>query len=432
MTTEVTVSLLQDKTVQVTVTDLNGCQQTEIYNFDIAQSGQISGGCGEPYCITFNTNGFPNAPFTFEWYLNGAKLPNNESRLCNLSKGLYKVIVTDDKGCIFEKEFDIPEVTKAIEVTYTVVPEQNFKQSKDGAIEVNTSAVAAPFDYYITNYSDFHTNATNTSDKALNFKDLYAGIYELSIKSADGCTKRFFIEVFYCDKYIPDIDLKMIDVTKEQVTNNPQYCSNKVWGASFNLKNIGEASLNIKGGKAPYSYVFTKKVGMPKGQGTLDDDNDEVTFNNLGAGAYTLLIKDSESCYKKYDISIIENPDKGTHATNDKFWEIKQIITPISAFCTGGAIKLSNAGAFGKNTTFDWTGPNGFKADTKDLKNLTVEGTYSVLIRYEDCDKGRTRDFVVGKSKNKVKNTINNCEGCIEFTDTELDKWQNLVITYAN
>ena len=129
------------------------------------------------------------APYTFSWS-NGS----NTAQVNNLSEGIYTVSVVDANGCMNMASVTLTSPAP-LAIQFTVNNLDCFSQN-DGAIQVETSGGAPPFQYSLNNGP---TQASNI------FTGLPSGAYTLTAADANDCQQT---EVIVVNAAIPvNVDL---------------------------------------------------------------------------------------------------------------------------------------------------------------------------------------------------------------------------------
>ncbi|MEM1327005.1 MAG: T9SS type A sorting domain-containing protein [Bacteroidota bacterium] len=242
-------------TYQVTVRDLNGCENTEsitlgaddtaltanVTNIQAANCAQNDGR------FTVNvTSGI--APYTFD--LGQGETNNNE--FTNLEAGNYTLSVSDANGCSTTLDITIESGTEA--VTGSIVQQIDATCGRsDGSFSVQATSGVAPFSYDI---------GFGESNLPL-FTDLSEGVYNVTITDVNGCSGE-------------------VQVILEE--------SSPITAAVSNLQptTCGEANgsfqINVNSGAAPYTFDY--------GEGGTTNN----TFNNLSSGSYEVTVTDVNFC----------------------------------------------------------------------------------------------------------------------------------------
>jgi len=126
--------------------------------------------------ISFNSSG-GTAPLTYSINNGGSYQP--ASTFTNLASGNYTVVVRDINGCTSSAVINIPN---AAGPSITTTPKQNAScfGAADGIITVNANGGTPPLQYSSNNGTTFQAGFA--------FTGLIAGIYQIVISDANGCT----------------------------------------------------------------------------------------------------------------------------------------------------------------------------------------------------------------------------------------------------
>ncbi|HIA37317.1 MAG TPA: hypothetical protein EYN89_11450, partial [Flavobacteriales bacterium] len=242
-------------TIEVVVTDANGCTDTiiaSIYEPDSLALGLsgLNAICGQANgSVSVNASG-GTGTYTYLWDdLN----ISTASTVNNLPAGTYNVTVTDASGCSETASMtigDIPGGTATITSTTMIL----CNGGSNGDATVLMTGIMPPYSY-AWNTTPIQTNAQATG--------LIAGTYEVTVTDAYGCS---------------DI------VTTNIIEPDAIVLAPLVTDASCGQIN-GAISLNASGGTGTYTYLW-------------DDPNNSTTstVNNLPAGTYNVTITDASGC----------------------------------------------------------------------------------------------------------------------------------------
>ncbi|RVT74959.1 PKD domain-containing protein [Flavobacterium sufflavum] len=168
---------------------------------------------------------------------------------------------------------------------------------------------------------------------------------------------------------------------------------------SCNNLNDGQINLNVSGGTAPYTYVWTKD-GNPFS--TSED------IRNLAAGVYHVKITETRNCGILEETYTIINPPVlvVTLASQKNILCYGYSTGEIDVNVTGGRAVETSPGVF--NYTYLWTGPNSFTSTSKNLRNVPA-GTYN--LRVTDNSGCRDNLTVVLTQNSEIK---------LQYTKTEI------------
>jgi gliding motility-associated-like protein len=248
--TTFSIQSLTADTYTLIVTDANGCtSETSAVVSDVApinvieKTTDVSCNGIANGTITIGVTG-GTAPFLYQWS-NGA----TSSDLIGLSAGTYTVTLTDNNQCSLVASANIVEPTP-ITIGTTQYSISCFGKS-DGYIASTVTGGVGPYIYYWSEKSI-------TSD----IDSLPAGIYELTITDAQGCTATTYASM-------TEPPLLTLVATEVAIT---------CYGAGN-----GAASAIASGGTGPYNYLWSNGASG-------------ASITNLSPGIYILTATDSKGC----------------------------------------------------------------------------------------------------------------------------------------
>ncbi|AKD03542.1 hypothetical protein PKOR_10875 [Pontibacter korlensis] len=254
-------------TYQVTLKDATGCISTE--TITIGNTPAITdlgvtvtpAGCNHSMgqvAIGEVTGG--TAPYTYS--LDGVNYTSSTT-LSDVAPGNYTLTVKDAKDCTFS----IPvKMEEGVSSSLDYVQHLNCYGDATGVIAFTATGADAQTVYSIDNGKTFQKEAV--------FKNLAAGTYQLITKFSETCAVTVgTVEV----KAAEPILLEVTPLTK-----------------AIGLEKSGSAAVTtISGGVGPYTYQVNG--------GSFSSDS---VFSNLGAGTYTLMVKDSRGCIAEISFEI--------------------------------------------------------------------------------------------------------------------------------
>ncbi len=311
----------------------NGCtSQSQTFSVIINPKPNVGLGADQTICVgnTASLNAVANGGTPSYIYSWDNSLNNNASQSVSPSSTTnYNVIVTDTKGC---KATDDIKVTVNQPPTFTNLTKTDaicYGQS-NGSITV-TAGGTGPFQYRLDN------NAYQSS----NTFAVAAGTYTVTIKDANGCTASKTINLNQPNPMTADVTVKNVS------------CFDGTDGA---------ITVNVNGGKSPYSYSWS--------DGTTGGNS----IVGRPAGTYTVIVTDGNGCTTTAQAVIIEPiqisiTGNVTHVTcnglsNGKIDITAQSITSIKSY--------------------EWKNSTGtIIATTEDVSNLSAD-TYTVTVTDAD------------------------------------------------
>ena len=306
-------------TYTLTVTDANGCtSKTSAVVSDVVPINVIEkttdvtcNGTADG-SITIGVTGGA-APFIYQWS-NGA----TNSDLNGLAAGTYTVTLTDNNQCSLVASANILEKTP-ISIGTTQYSISCFGNS-NGYIASTVSGGVGPYIYY-------------WSEKSItsNIDSLPAGIYELTITDAQGCTA----------------------TTSASISEPPvlSLATTEVAITCYNAGN-GAASATASGGTGPYNYLWS-------------NGESGTSISNLSPGIYVLTATDSKGCTAMVASNITEPAI------------LSSTINTSDATCFGANDGTLTAVSTGGTMPFAYQWSNG--ASSPSLNNLST-GTYLLTL----------------------------------------------------
>ena len=312
-TTETAANLIAG-TYSVTITDANGCS-VDVNNINITEPAaliNISTIVTNPTCfgtcdgtITVNIGGGAG-PYTYVWsmliidQITGDGTPT----VSDLCKGLYSVTVTDANGCVIT--IDSIQVTEPAPIfnNNTIIDDVSCNGLSDGSVALSILGGTAPYTYL---WSNGQTTSTATN--------LVAGTYSVVIEDANGCT----------------LDINNVIVTEPIVLSST---ASTIAHVSCNGMNDGSIYLNVVGGTAPYTYLWS-------------DGQTTATASNLSGGTYSVVVTDANGCTLDVNNLDVAEPDVLVN--------VNTIITHATCFGScDGSITIDITGGTAPYT-YDWT-----------------------------------------------------------------------------
>ncbi|MBO4644987.1 MAG: T9SS type A sorting domain-containing protein [Bacteroidales bacterium] len=188
-----------------------------------------------------------------------------------LTKGVWKVTVTDNNGCVDSTEAD---VTAPDALTLTVSDQTNLRCWNDNSGSFNYQVTGGSAPYYLvitlngTQVSDSTLAAATTTQIAVT--GLAAGDYKVKVTDDHGCKDSSEFTLTQPDS---------LQITSTGILNNV-----RCYG-----ENNGNATVNVTGGTLPYVYSW-------KDNTDTEVSNQQTTGRILYAGAYTIHVTDANNC----------------------------------------------------------------------------------------------------------------------------------------
>ncbi|RDI11238.1 T9SS type A sorting domain-containing protein [Flavobacterium sp. AG291] len=254
--TAATANGLSAGTYTVTVTDANGCIDTQ--SFTISQPALLNATAGSQTNVSCNggangsatvavSGGTPG--YTYTWAPSGG----TAATATGLSAGTYTVTVTDANGCTDNQSFIITQPASALTATSGAQTNVSCNGGANGSAAVNVSGGTPGYTYAWSPSGGTAATATGLS----------AGTYTVTVTDANGCvtTQSFTIT-------------QPAPLTATVAQDFPATCAEN---------SDGGATITVTGGVLPYAYVW---------------DNGETTASaeTLSVGNHTVMVTDANSC----------------------------------------------------------------------------------------------------------------------------------------
>ncbi|MDH7445152.1 SprB repeat-containing protein [Aquimarina sp. 2201CG14-23] len=250
-------------TYTVTITDANGCTDTEMATITepvtlvaatTVDSNVSCNGFSDGATTASATGG--TMPYTYVWNTGATNATNT-----GLMASTYTVTITDANGCTDTEMATITEPVTLVAAT-TVDANVSCNGLSDGATTASATGGTMPYTYV---WNTGATNATNTG--------LVASTYTVTITDANGCT-----------------DTEMATITEPVTLVAGTTVDANV---SCNGLSDGATTASATGGTMPYTYSWN--TGGTSAQET-----------GLAAGTYTVTITDANGCTDDASTSVTE------------------------------------------------------------------------------------------------------------------------------
>ena len=301
----------------------------------------------------------------------------------NLKLGSYNLKVYDVNDCFTEKNFEIKS-PNSFSFGSVIINSPTCFDGDDGKIDISfTGGYGAP--YTVKWKKKINNNFVSVDDNSPNnnsLENIRQGTYKLEIIDSED------ISYLYDDEII----VESVDEFKLSSASN-------IIAESCPGSEDGQFTINVSGGTAPYSYYFDNEL-LVSGRGD-SSNNDEFTVENLSKKEYVFYAVDSKGCVTSPTIVSIGGYDP-IIIPNEEY-----AVTDISCVNgNDGKIELIvQGGDYSGNFSYQWTGPNGFNATSKDINNLSEEGTYQVTVTQGNCEINKEFEL---KEPEELTATVNN------------------------
>jgi gliding motility-associated-like protein len=283
-------------TYTLLVTDALNCTQTFTTslnniagpNVTLASTTSVSCFGGNNGSATINISQ-GTSPYTISWMPYGG----NSTTASSLIAGTYTATVTDGLGCVATATATIIQPTP-VNLSIASVTNVSCFSGNNGAATVQASGGTPAYTYAWNPSVSITGSASN----------LPAGIYTVTATDQNGCPVSITVGVS---------QPALLSSTITAVSNAVCY------GGS------GNASVNVSGGTAPYSYTWTTS---PVQNGS--------TASNLPAGSYTVDVTDAHGCTVQ-NIATITQPQQVITAAGVNDTVCIGHVGTISASASGGS-----------------------------------------------------------------------------------------------
>ena len=327
-------SSLSAGTYNFEITDTNNCKKTGTVTITEPSALSISSTSITDVLCKGNSTGNVSVSASggttpYSYNINGGSY-GTSSTFNSLSAGTYTIGVKDKNGCTNSISVTIKEPTFSLNVV-SVNSDVDCFGNSNGKLTLTGSGGTSPYSYTI-NGGTFGSSNT--------FSSLSAGVYSITIKDANGCTK-----------------------TISDTVNQPtalSVSSTSTVNVDCKGGSTGSITVSGSGGTSPYSYRRSSSSSFASSN----------TFTGLSAGTYTIEVKDNNGCTSSVSVTITEPSTSLSGST-----------TQSNVTCNGlgdGSITLTTTGGT-SSYSYSWTGPGTYTSTTQSPSSLAA-GTYSYKI----------------------------------------------------
>ena len=306
----------------VTVSDANGCSNTECITLEATDELSIDISPTNASCSTGNTGSATATPctsgtFTYSWS-NG----QTTQTATNLANGDYQVTVENSAGCYGVETLTIVNEGGNLAVQINNSINVSCFGGNDGSASVSASGGSGNYSYTWSNGQSSQT-ATGLSPSVISV---------VITDNDSGCSGMASVNISQPSQL--NLELSGTDI-------------------SCGGSNNGTATATVSGGTAPYTYSW-------------DNNNNGPVNNMLSAGTYTVTTTDANNCSTTGSINITEGSVL-----------IVSILDLIQPSCFGLSNGGASASATGGNLPYTYLWNNA--ATTGTISGIAA-GSYSVTI----------------------------------------------------
>ncbi|MBN8703930.1 MAG: PKD domain-containing protein, partial [Bacteroidetes bacterium] len=237
----------------LTVTDANNCSTS--INYSITQPTQLSASISYSNASCYQSNnGYTSVnasggtgAYTYNWNTSSVS-----PTITGLSPNNYSVVISDANGCTITQTVTITEPT---DIIVTANP-SNISCFGGSNVNITTNTTGGTGSY---------TYNWSNGQQTANISNIIAGIYSLTLTDSNSCQK------------ISTYTVNQPAALSATISTSNSLCY---------IANNGTASVNVSGGTAPYSYLWSNN-GVTQSVSGLAPNNYSVTITD--ANGCTLI-----------------------------------------------------------------------------------------------------------------------------------------------
>ncbi len=308
-----------------TITDNQGCSvTTSTYNLTAPQAMSFTFKQLRNETCAGKTDAFINLetaggtkPYQFQWS-SGQKTED----LNNIVGGIYKLTISDAKGCIFAPDSFVLSGLQRLQIKRDSMVLPTCYNTSDGKIFYEIKGGAAPYEYKWKDGS-FNPNIFN----------LKSGTYNVIATDVNGCK-------IAADFKLPQpqpIGIEVVTLDSIDCYGDENACVDVV----------------VMGGTAPYRYFW-------------NDGSNNQDLCGVPAGDYKMTVLDKNNCIFTSSAIIIPSPSP-----------LRVVLKNNTGKCGGAAFGTLDVDVFGGSPPYKFVWNNG--ETTQDLVDVP-SGTYSVVV----------------------------------------------------
>ncbi len=345
----------------ITLTDANGCTDTEHFTLNNGEGVQITviatdGDCYQQGSIFVGMEGGIK-PYRIEW--DGPEDGNFETDaveyvISDLEEGIYTISVLDEGGCIDTKVITVDGFATDLSATITG---SSGDCGSVGQISIEVSGGQGP---YVINWSGTSSGSTTVDAGTTTIDDLDSGSYTVIVTDANGCT-----------------------ITKDVDIHNGSGFSLDLDPSNGGCGSLGSIWVQINGGTAEYLITWTGTAS-----GAVSVSNPYYDIENLPAGSYEVKVTDGSGCSISKTVTIdapVDDFEATILAMGGDCGEPGKILIDMTGGTPDYTISWSSTNSSGSVTTngtsYEIDGlPTGiYNVTIKDDNNCTVTKSLQVL-----------------------------------------------------
>jgi hypothetical protein len=341
-TTGSSVTVNQNGTYVLVVTDCNGCTASDQININIHNNVVASVNNAE-ICLGQSTTLTANfiAGATYEWAEQGSSTVISTAQSITVSPTSNKVYIVTVRvnGC--EDSDDALVTVNPVPSVTTNAPEVCVGSTL--TISSNPSGGTPGYTYVWSGPSGFSasTQNVNRNNATVNM----GGTYSVTVTDTKGCTA---------------VSSKQATVNPglTVTTSAPEVCL----GTTLTI------SSTPSGGTPAYTYIWSGPNGFSGSTQNIIRNNSALNMS----GTYSVTVTDTKGCTGVSSVLVTVNPGLN-------------VVTSAPEVCVGSALNISSTPSGGTaGYSYMWSGPNGFSASTQNISrnnaSVNMSGIYSVTV----------------------------------------------------
>lgn len=246
---------------QVTVTDANGCQLTEVFTVanitgDFAVNGTVTNTSCELSngAIDLSSTG-GTAPYTYSWTTSETTEDMND-----LPSGTYEVAIEDAAGCIINQTYEVQNIGNGVDYIDATIVHASCGTCADGSATLNMGGATAP---YVYNWNGANPNA------------LLPGDYSVTITNIDGCDTTITVTILDA--------ASIIELTEDAFMIVPNPSNGQI---SIIHQGIQLGATDLKVFDAAGRVVYQSKITIHQGT-----DQHDLDLTKLAPGSYMITLE---------------------------------------------------------------------------------------------------------------------------------------------
>ena len=297
---------------------------------------------------------------------------NQGTTTFTVTAGTYRIKTTDDNGCTAVSSDIVVSEPSVINLSATV-KNVSCNGGSNGAIDLSVTGGTGP------NYSyEWSSGGAQTQD----LSNIVAGIYDVTVTDENGCTETL-------SETVSEPTAVIFTFSKTDVT-----CFGET---------DGTITISASGGSGG-GYEFSLDNG-----GSYFSNNG--IFTSVGAGNYTLLVKDGSGCTSASQSVTITEPTTALTISLAVFRDAR---------CAGECNGLIRVSAAGGTMPYEYSFDNGTGYSNVDSIGTLCAGTYEVLVRDANgCTASLTRD-IIEPTPLTITTVLDNDISCFNANDAQI------------